>query len=410
MHVTHDVPDTPSTEVILMARTTTAGRRTGAAIGAVAATLALLAGCAQSDAGSGGSGSADDSESGVALAGENIAELSEPLDAEDYPEEPALSQPVDLAGQKVLLVALGDNIPVIHGGLIGVEEALEELGATSEICDGKFTPTVVADCLQQATDRGFDAVITSFIDYEMAAAAFDAIVSSGIPTILGGVAPPEGQGNTETSAYYDNTPRVQLLYEAMSEGALAHQGADTEALWLRLTDSTTTIDASDAGVAHFEELCPTCGLATADFATANIDKMPSAVSAALLQNPDTNTLIVPVDSFVPPALQGVQAAGMAGDVKVVSSSSDVAGLQRLQSGEQVIDLGTPVIYEGWKLVNALMQLLAGDDVRPGDTMVTRAFTPENVGELTLDDQTYFTNEWFGDDAFKQAFLTAWGVS
>ena len=92
---------------------------------------------------------------------------------------------------------------------------------------------------------------------------------------------------------------------------------------------------------RFGELCPTCTVATADFTTANLDKLPSAVSAALVSHPDTNTLVVPVDSFVPPALQGVQSAGKAGKIKVISSSSDLAGLQRIKDGQQVSDLGTP---------------------------------------------------------------------
>jgi ribose transport system substrate-binding protein len=394
-----------------MSRTTT-HRRRAAALGSVVASLALLAACAQNDAAGTTAGKGEDggaTAAGIEKAKSHIKALSAPLTAASYPKEPALSQPVDLSGKKVLLVVLGDNIPVIHGGAMGAEEALRALGASADICDGKFTPTVVADCLNRAVDRRYDAVITSFIDYAMAGAAFDEVESAKIPVLLGGVAAPAGKKPSATQAFYDNTPRVDTLYRTMTEGALAHGGQDTDALWLRLTDSTTTSKASDAGVAYFKELCPSCGLATTDFATANIDKMPGAVSAALLKHPDTNTLIVPVDSFVPPAVQGVQSAGMADKVKVVSSSSDLAGLQRVKSGDQVVDLGTSVVYEGWKLVNALAQLLAGDEVRQGDTMVTRAFTPENVTDLPLDDASYYTMKWFGDESFKDSFLTAWGV-
>jgi ribose transport system substrate-binding protein len=175
-------------------------------------------------------------------------------------------------------------------------------------------------------------------------------------------------------------------------------------------DSTTTRGASDRGVATFTELCPTCGLATADFTTANLDKLPSAVSAALVAHKDTNVMIVPVDSFVGPALQGLQSAGLADQVKIVSSSSDVAGLQRVKDGQQIHDLGTPVIFEGWKVANALMQLLAGDEVQKADVLVTRDFNADNVDELELTDEAYFTPDWFGDDSFKANFLTAWGVT
>ncbi|MDH2413001.1 substrate-binding domain-containing protein [Nocardioides sp. CER19] len=393
-----------------MSRTPTNRRRRAAALGAVVASLALLGACAQNDApGASAGSSAEDPTAGIEQAKSHLEELAAPLTAASYPKEPALSKPVDLAGKKVLFVALGDNIPVIHGGAVGAGEALKAVGATSDICDGKFTPTVVADCLQRAVDRRYDAVIASFIDYDMAGAAFDAVEKAGIPVLLGGVAAPADKKPSTTLAFYDNTPRVNELYGALSESALAHGGADTNALWLRLTDSTTTTDASDAGIDRFKKLCPSCGLASTDFATANIDKMPGAVSAALLQHPDTNVLIVPVDSFVPPAMQGVQSAGLADKVTVISSSSDLAGLQRLKSGDQAVDLGTSVVYEGWKLVNALEQLLAGDEVRKGDTMVTRAFTPDNVNDLTLDQASYFTTSWFGDDSFKDAFLTAWGV-
>ena len=57
----------------------------------------------------------------------------------------------------------------------------------------------------------------------------------------------------------------------------------------------------------------------------------------------------------------------------------------------------------------MVQLLAGQEVEKGDEFVTRAFTQANVGELTLDDKTYLTDDWFGGGAYKKSFLTAWGV-
>ena len=210
-------------------------------------------------------------------------------------------------------------------------------------------------------------------------------------------------------AFYDNTPRVIALHEAMSQAAIAEGGAETNVLWARLMDSTTTTEAGKKGVAKFKELCPSCGIAETEFTTANLDKLATSISAALVSHPDTNAIIVPVDSFVPPVLQGIQSAKFAGKVKVHSSSSDLAGLQRIKDGQQVTDLGTPVLFEGWKFANAMVQLLAGQEVEKGDEFVTRAFTKDNVGELTLDDKTYLSDDWFGGSAYKKSFLTAWGV-
>ncbi|MDN4174065.1 sugar ABC transporter substrate-binding protein [Nocardioides sp. SOB77] len=381
--------------------------RRGAALLASAALVSMLGACAQDSVKAETGGSAEDSASGIAQAKEAVEALRAAVT--EYPEEPALSSTPDLAGKKVTVIPLGDNIPVIHGVAVGIQDAMEAVGATATICDGKFTPTAVADCLKQAGDQGADAVVSLFIDYAMAGTAFDALADRGVPVLIGGVEPTGGRESDETLAFYDNTGRVGKLYDAMSMSALAQGGEDTNVLWLRLMDSTTTREASEQGVATFEELCPTCGIATADFTTANLDKLPSAVSAAMVANPDTNTLIVPVDSFVPPAMQGLQSSGKADQVRVFSSSSDLAGLQRVRDGQQASDLGTPVIYEGWKYANGLMQLLAGDEVRPADAMVTRDFVADNVGDLELTDDAYFTPDWFGDDRFKDAFLEAWGV-
>ena len=81
---------------------------------------------------------------------------------------------------------------------------------------------------------------------------------------------------------------------------------------------------SEQGVATFKELCPSCGFAETEFTTANLDKLASSVSAALVGNPETNTVIVPVDSFVPPVLQGIQASNFADKVKVVRDDSGLA--------------------------------------------------------------------------------------
>ncbi len=327
----------------------------------------------------------------------------------EWPEVTPIATPADLSGKTFTYVALGDQIPVIHGVGVGVTEALTAAGAQVKICDGKFNPTAVADCLKAAGDEKVDGVISAFVDYQMAAPAFDALAAKGVKVIIGGVAPSAGRAADDTLAFYDNTPRVFALHEAMSNAAIAEGGEDTNVLWVRLMDSTTTTGASAKGIETFKKLCPSCGIAETEFTTANIDKLATSISAALVSNPDTNSIIVPVDSFVPPVLQGVQSAKFAGKVKVHSSSSDLAGLQRVEDGQQASDLGTPVLFEGWKFANAMVQLIAGQEVEKGDEFVTRAFTKANVGELTLDEKSYLTADWFGGDEYEQKFLTAWGV-
>jgi len=201
---------------------------------------------------------------------------------------------------------------------------------------------------------------------------------------------------------------VKKMYETTSAAGIVNGGDKPNGLWTALKDSSLTTDASAAGVAKWKELCPGCPLATVDFTTPNADKLPSAVAAALVSNPDVNVIMVPVDSFVPPVLQAVKTAGK--DIKVVSTGGDLANMQNVKAGTQAGDLGTPVIFTGWQYANALFQLLVGDQVVPDSDLTNRYFDSSNVGSLTLTPEAYLSNAWYGDDSYQAGYKTAWGLS
>ncbi|MGN7247460.1 sugar ABC transporter substrate-binding protein [Janibacter anophelis] len=382
-------------------------KRTLRGLAAVATLSLTLAACGagESDDTSGAAGE-DAQAASVEEAKAQVEEWSKEIT--EWPEVTEIAEPASLKGKKVTIVPLGDQIPVIHGVGEGEKQALEKLGATVNVCDGKFNPTSIADCLKTAGDQDVDYVITNFVDYDMVPAAIDALTKKGTKVLVGSMHRSDKAPDSENLAFFDATERVALLYEAMSTDAFAGQGEETQPLFLKLMDSSTTKDASDRMIKKFEELCPSCESSSVEFTTANLDKLSSTVSAALVSNPETNAIVVPVDTFVPPAIQGAKSANKIDQVKVYSSSSDLAGLQRVKDGSQASDLGTPVIFEGWKHVNALMQMASGEEVQPADDLVTRAFTPDNVGDLELDPKTYLTDDWFGT-GYQEDFLAAWGV-
>ncbi|MGX4694898.1 sugar ABC transporter substrate-binding protein [Streptomyces sp. JNUCC 63] len=382
-----------------------------AALAAASATALLLTACGAGEKGSADANTSDGTSASAGSAGTDEAKknVATWAGAPQWPDVQKLSKKVDLKGKRFTYVALGDQVPVIHGVGVGVEQALSAAGAKVNICDGRFNPTSVASCLKTAGDEKVDGVITSFIDYQMAGPAFDQLARKGVKVVVGGVAPSGGRTSDATLAFYDNTPRVFALHEAMAQSVLAQLGGSAKVVWAKLMDSTTTRTASAKGIAKFKELCPRCQIESVQFTTVDLDKLGLAISAALLANPDTNAIVVPVDTMVPSALQGIQSAGKTGKIKVFSSSSDLAGLQRVKDGRQASDLGTPVLYEGWRFTHAMMQLLAGDEVTKGDQLVTRDFTRNNLGELTLTPREYLTDDWFGGSGYRDKFLTAWGL-
>lgn len=390
-----------------MSRITTTVRPIRVLAAVATASLALTAcGAGEQSAGDTSSGNSDAKAASVDDAKAQVADWSKEIT--EWPEVTSIAEPADLTGKKVTIIPLGDQIPVIHGVGEGEKQALEKLGATVNVCDGKFNPTEIAACLKTAGDQKVDYVITNFVDYDMVPAAIDALTAKGTKVLIGSMHESKKAKKNDNLAFFDATERVALLYEAMATDAYAGQGEQTTPLFLKLMDSSTTKDASDRMIAKFEELCPSCESSSVEFTTANLDKLASTVSAELVSNPETNAIVVPVDTFVPPAIQGAKSANKIEQIKVYSSSSDLAGLQRVKDGTQASDLGTPVIFEGWKHVNALMQMASGEKVEPADDLVTRAFTADNVDDLSLDPKSYLTDDWFGT-GYQDDFLTVWGV-
>lgn len=383
----------------------TFGRGTAAAVVAGAG-LALLAACG-STAASTNAGDIGQSNAGVTTAKQAIASVRNAIST--WPAAAPVSHPADLHGKTIMLLPLSDNIPVIHGDTAAAEQALAHMGATVSVCDGKFDPTAVTSCLQQAQSQHVTAVMSLFVDYQMAPNAFQAAAKSGVKVLVGAEPPDGGQTSGPDLAFFDNSGTVSKLDQLLSEAALTDKGTGANALWLKLTDSPTTANSTQAGIDEFQKLCPTCGLATSPFTSANLDKLPSAVSAALVAHPTTNVVIVPVDTYVPQAVQGIQSAGFTGKVEVISASSDLAGLQRVAGGQQAHDLGTSVVFEGYKMANALIQLLSGDSVTPDSAIATRDFTKANVAQLSLTTAAYNSTDWFGSDSFEQTFYQAWAA-
>jgi ribose transport system substrate-binding protein len=393
---------------IAMIQTTRSTLRSRVAVsGAAVLALLLAAACGGSSGDSTAAPVGNTSSSGAVDAVKaDVAALTGPI---TWPQPAKLAKTADLTGKTVWFVPIGDAVPVIHAIGVGMTEGVEKAGGKVHLCDGKFQPPVIAGCLKSAAEQGADAVVSAFVDYAMLPTAFDAVVGKGIPVLVGGVAPSGGKQSDAKLAFYDPTARTKAIFSTISKAAVAEQGESANVLWVRLLDSSTTTVSSDEGVAAFKSACSTCKLETVDMTTANLAKVGSAVSAALVSHPDTNALIVPIDTFVPAALAGVKSAGYASKVKVYSSSGDLAGLQRVKAGEQAADVGTSPIHTGWGFAHALMQQLTGEAVTADTGASMRVFTKDNVGDADLTPEAYLTPAWYGDDSFKQLYAEAWGV-
>ena len=391
-------------------------RRSTMAAAIVAASAMLLAACGGSDsestesaatAGAATAAATAAASGGLDSAIAEIASLEEPIVSWAAPAP--LSAPVDVTGKKVFIIPIGDAVPVIQAVRTGMEQALTKAGATTEMCDGKFNPTEVANCLKLATDQKPDAIVTMFIDYAMVPTAFDAATAAGIPVLVGGAVPTGNPPADAPMAFFDLSGQSATMASIAAKAALATQGEELKALVLRLNDSELTTKNGDTAIAAITEACPACVAVPVDFTSATVDKLPSAVSAALVANPGINAVIASPEVYMEPAIAGINSAGQADQVQLYGGNGDVSGMLRVQEGKQVADAAVAPIFVGWQYTNALMQLLAGDEVAPvSDFTGGRVFTANNTADLQITPEAYATLDWYGGNTdYEQLYLDAW---
>lgn len=386
-----------------------------AVVAAAALPLAFLAACGSSTNAAASDDSAATSGSGgssLAQAKADLATWEGSLDtatiAKGY--APLKSKP-DVKGKKIMVVPLFTGAASLAGYTHGVVTALTTAGADPVVCNDvpAPSPTAIHGCLERAVSEKLAGVITMNIDYSLDPAGFDDLIAAKIPTLLFGENPAPDKPTTKTfGALIDKTNVMSQT--GLAEAAYAIGDGKGSVLWTRLADTPSTKAAIQTGIDKYKSLCSSCALNSIDFESANLNRLPSEVSAALLKAPNTNIVIVPVDSFVAPVLQGIQAANMTGKVKVLSGSGDNTGVQRVQSGQQYLSLVPSVTYTGWRIVQAYFEMTQNGSITPDATWKYRAITPENASGLKTDTAAYDGSTWFGGDFYTAAFKKNWGVS
>ena len=386
-------------------------------LGVSAAVALATAACGSSSSGSGGGGStapagggATSSAGSSSAFAADIAKYAGPTTT--YPTIPTLSGGVkSLAGKTVWYIPIGDAVPILATFGTGLSQGLAAAGLKYHLCDGKFLPTNIASCLQQAQTQGADAVVTGYIDYALAPSAFQALTAKHIPVLVAGESPDGGVTSSTASLAFDSgTDALDQLQKLQMESVITDSNGKAKIIYLGVTDSPSTKAGAAYGKQFIQTNCPGCTIDEVDYNTAEISKVPSQVSSALTAHPDTTYVIDELDAAGQGTYSGIQTAGFSSKVKMSGTNGGLDSLQRIKAGTvQTIDVGLSPIYTGWQYADAILRQMTGTVPNEG-VGPERVFTSSNVGNLTLTPDAYASNAWYGDDSFKSTFTSAWGVS
>lgn len=383
-------------------------RRTAAGTGALLLALATgacgsgtSAGAAQANSGQGAAG--------LAYAKSQVAKYSQPVSTIDAP--PAIADPPEVTGKTVWYIPFGNKGDVLPGIGAAMSSALANVGVQTHVCDGNFVPTTVGQCMEEAATQGAAAVVTSYVDYSLIPTAFENLVSHHVPVLVGGEAPTDARSSDSSLAFLDLSAGSRLLGQLAADEATADSDGKAEVLLVRFADSSSTLQTSSASENEFKQRCPGCTVHAIDGQTAHLDKLASAVSAALVANPGTRYVIAPSDGWVPQVASGINSAGFGNKAKIIGSLAYVAGLQRINQGQsEVFDSGLSVSYQGWEFADGALRLMAGAKVPAGGTGILRVFTKSSVQGLTLTPASFRSGVWYGGADWQKEYLTAWGTT
>lgn len=346
--------------------------------------------------------------SGVAQAQADVAKYS--AEVTSYPAIPPVPGGIaSLKGKSLWYVPLGGSLPIFQGFGVGIQEAATAAGMTLHTCDGKFVPTTMVSCLNQAASQGASAVIGGYIDYSEAPTAYDNLIANHIPVVIAGEPPSGGKSNSSHTFFYDASSADNLADQVALDSVIADSNGKAHILYMGISDTKSTLATANNTKDYVAKTCPACSFNLVIYNTASLSTVPSLASAALIRYPDTNFVVVEVDSGEPATIQGIQSAGFTNKVKLVAISGTLQPLQTIQSGgPQLSDVGLSPVYTGWQWTDAIVRMLKGQTptITPS---VTRIFTKDNVQSLTLTPAAYASNAWYGPDTFMDTFRKAWGV-
>jgi ABC-type sugar transport system substrate-binding protein len=389
-----------------------ADRRLRLAAGIAVLSL-IAAACGSSghsaSAGTGSTPAASGGGSSITAAETNVAEFTGAVTS--YAAlKPVTGGVSKLAGKTVWYIPIGAAVPILSGFGVGMGDALAKLGMKEHICDGQFLPTTISSCLNQAASEGADGVVTGYIDYKLVPTAFENLEAHHIPVLIAGESNDTGKTPSPSFAFDDTSPTINLLQKLDDEQVIADSKGKAKILFVGVTDSPQTLGAAAYSKQFFARNCPGCSFTEIDYNTAEIQRVPSQVSAALLANPQTTYVVAELDAAAADAYNGILTAGFGHKVKLASTNGGLDSLQRIKAGEvQFVDVGTSPIALGWQFTDGIVRMMLGQLPVNGLGLV-RVFTGANVGGLTLTPAAYDTNAWYGTDAFEAPYLKAWGLS
>lgn len=319
----------------------------------------------------------------------------------------------NLAGKKIFVMPTASQLPVCNQIANDIVSLASKFGMTGTNFQNDGGASSWIPGLNQAISQHYSAIVLvcgidpNLIKPQLAAAkaAGIAVIDSG----LGDTGAPQGpNAMSPLVTAQTNIPNIPAMNASVDKGLLDNaNGKPFDIFLITSNDVPDGVLMDNALEANIAKYCPSCKIKTdnipvPDWAT----QVQSAVSSAVLADPNLKMVITTFDGEDPPALAGLKAAHRS-DVKIYGNYGGTPAYIN-QMGQGVAmgdDVGPSHLWRAYATMDQVLRLLAGvPAVLPSkDEDPSRLFTPQNYSQVNG------VNDGFGT-SFVTGYDKIWGIS
>jgi ribose transport system substrate-binding protein len=327
----------------------------------------------------------------VATAKAIVAQDEKPVSGPSLPSFNAKK----VKGDSVWFVSYALSIPYSQQVLAGVKEASTALGIHVTAFDGNFSAAAVARGISLAVAAKAKAIIVHSISASEVAPAIQAAHAAGIKVISAETqnpGPPLPDVPKTVTALVSHSYSAKAV--AMAAEVAADSGGNANVLFLSANDiGPGSAQGTATFVKTMGQLCPSCTVQVTDAPVEQWSGLTQRIASLLQENPNVNYVVPIFDGMVEYLVPGIESAGLASKVKIVTGDGTASVLQDIKQHNIVIgDAGQPNVWTGLAIMDQTARVLAGVKPVVNEKIPFRFFTAQNVGGLNLNFS--LTNPWY----------------
>lgn len=280
----------------------------------------------------------------------------------------------------------------------GFKEAAEVMGWEYRTLDPAGDNNKQVDAIDQAVNMGADVIALVAIDPERMRAPLERAKAAGVTVVAA------------STGWEDKAPSVNIAYEVSGDayqqgllmGAYLSYLTNCQAKVAMLNDPgfRTVVQRYDGTIENLGKCEGNEITGTQQFNVSEITTNLGQVSQAFFQSQrEANIAWIPYDSALNTIVPSTQQAGAA-DLALVSFDANRGAMKYLEDGSINANVGFPLVWQGWAVVDAANRLLQGEQPPASYGIPSRLLTKDDVAAVK--DAGYQ-----GDIDYREKFVELW---